>query len=218
MIKAIIFDMDDLIVNSDPLHSIAWERVLSDFGKSFDDIPSNKKSKFIGMRVIDICKEIINILGLDIDLNTFYEKRTKVFLEIVKSELELMPGLLESLELFSSNDYKIALASSGAKKYIDLVLDKFNIRKYFDIIVSGDNVSIGKPHPETYIVASKMLNLKAEECVVLEDAENGIISAIQAGCKCIAVHNPHTPYQNLSEATLSISSLKDINLDIISKI
>ena len=158
MIKAVIYDMDDLMVNSNPLHILAWERLLKDYNHKFSDIPEEIRSKFVGMRVIDICKEIISTLKIDSNLEPFYNKRIQLFLDIVKNELEAMPGLIKSLELFKSNNFKIALGSSGAKQYVNLVLDRFNIREYFDVIISGDCVSIGKPHPETYLVGSKKLN------------------------------------------------------------
>jgi len=218
MIKAIIYDMDDLMVNSDPLHTIAWEKLLKKFDKKFSDIPEELKAKFIGIRVIDTCKKIIEIFNLNTDLNSFYDERIKIFLEIVKSELETMPGLIESLKLFKANKFKIALASSGAKEYIHLVLDKFSIGEYFDVIVSGDCVSIGKPDPETYLVASKKLGLEPMECVVLEDSQNGIIAAIQAGCKCIAIVNPNTPPQDHSQANLILNSLQDITLENINSL
>jgi HAD superfamily hydrolase (TIGR01509 family) len=215
MIKAIIYDMDDLMVNSDPLHIVAWEKILQNFNKKFTDIPEEIRSKFIGMRVIDISKSIIEILHLDTDLESFYNERINIFLDIVKNDLEEMPGLIYSLQLFKSHNFKIAIASSGAKQYIDLVLDKFDIRKYFDVIISGDCVSIGKPHPETYLVASEKLGLNPRECVVLEDATNGIEAAIQAGCKCIAIINTNTVPQNYSKANLVLNSLNDITLENI---
>jgi len=218
MIKAIIYDMDDLMVNSDPLHAIAWERLLKNFNHKFSDLPEELRSKFTGMRVIDICKEIIDTLELNTDLESFYNKRIQLFLEIIKNELEAMPGLIESLKLFKSNNFKIALASSGAKQYIDLVLERFNISQYFDVIISGDCVQTGKPDPETYIVASEKLGYRPEECVVLEDAKNGIESAINAGCKCIAIVNPNTPPQDHSKADMILNSLQEITLEKINSL
>jgi len=215
MIKAIIYDMDDLMVNSDPLHALAWEELLADFNHKFSDLPEELRSKFIGRRVIDICKEIIHTLDLDANLEEFYEKRIAIFLELVRNELKAMPGLVESLKLFKAGGFKIALASSGAKQYIKLVLDRFEIKDYFDVIVSGDDVNIGKPHPETYTVACKKLGFNPEECLVLEDAKNGIESAKVAGCKCVAIINPHTPSQDHSQADLILDSLNELSLEII---
>ncbi len=215
MIKAIIYDLDDLMVNSDPFHARAWEALLKNFNHKFSDLPEGLRSKFIGMRVIDICKEIISTLKLDTNLESFYNKRIQLFLDIVENELEAMPGLIESLKLFKSNNFRIALASSGSKQYIDLVLKRFNIHNYFDIIVSGDCVQKGKPHPETYLVASEKLGYKPEECVAFEDAKNGIDSAINAGCKCIAIINPNIPSQDHSKADMVLSSLQEITLEKI---
>lgn len=215
MIKAIIYDMDDLMVKSHPLHVRATDELLKEFNHKSSDIPSEIRSSFVGRRVRDISQEIIHTLKLDIKVESFIKKRSEHFLVLVKKELVTMPGLIESLELFKSNNCKIALASSGTKQYINLVLDKFNIRNYYDVIVSGEDVTFGKPHPETYLVASEQLGLKPEECVVLEDAEHGIESAINAGCKCIAIINPYTPPQNHSKANIILNSLREITFNKI---
>lgn len=215
MIKAVIYDLDDLMVNSNPLHGEAWGILLEKYGRKRSDLPENLRSKWIGMRVIDITKEIIKKLKLKVDLESFYKERTKIFLELVKKKLKSMPGLLYSLKLFKENDFKIAIASSGAKKYIQIVLSRFRISDYFDVVVSGDDVKIGKPNPETYIVACKKLNLRPENCLVLEDATKGIESAKSAGCKCIAIRNPNTPPQNHSKANLVFNSLEELTLDTV---
>ena len=214
MIKAIIYDLDDLMVNSNPSHHEAWEILLSNFNYKFSDLPKEFQSKFIGMRVIDISKEIIKELNLNVEIESFYKERINIFLELVREKVEAMPGLLESLKLFKEKGLKIAIASSGTKEYIQLILSKFNINDYFDVIVSGDDVKIGKPDPETYLVTTKKLGFKVEECLVLEDATTGIESAKTAGCKCVAVRNPNTPPQNYSKADKVINSLKDLTLDI----
>ena len=129
-----------------------------------------------------------------------------------------MPDLLQSLKLFKKNKFKIALASSGTKKYINVVLAKFKIADYFDVIVSGDDIKRGKPDPEIFSVAVKKLGLKPEETLVLEDATNGIEAAKSAGCKCIAVINKMTPPQNYSKADLVINSLEEIDMGLVKKV
>lgn len=215
MIKAIIYDLDDLMVNSHPLHYEAWEVLLKKYKHSNKDLPKEYHSKFIGARVIDIAKVIKKTLKLNIDLKLLYKERMEIFIKLVKQKLEPMPGLLYSLKLLRANNFKIAVASSGTKEYINLVLTKFEIRDYFDVIISGDDVKKGKPDPETFIVACKKLNLKAEECLVLEDAERGIEAAKRAGCKCIGVENPHTPSQDRSGADKIIPSLNVLTLGMI---
>lgn len=152
------------------------------------------------------------------DLDTLYEKRSNLFLKLVQDKLTPTAGLISSLEFFKNKRMKIAIASSGTKEYIHLVLNKYDISQYFNIIVSGDNVKVGKPNPETYIVAAKKLGFKPKECLVLEDATVGIKSAKSAGCICIAVKNPKTPPQDYSEADLVINSLEEIDENIINSL
>ena len=112
MIKAVIYDMDDLMVNSDPLHAQAWEQVLQEYGHSFQELPKELRSGFIGMRVSDICEKIISHFKLEVIHEEFYNKRIKIFLELVKTKLTAMSGLHHSLDLCKNNGLKIAIASS----------------------------------------------------------------------------------------------------------
>ncbi|OGD95032.1 hypothetical protein A3B52_03240, partial [Candidatus Curtissbacteria bacterium RIFCSPLOWO2_01_FULL_41_28] len=189
MIKAVIYDMDDLMVNSYALHIEASDRVFQRHGVDQKKVPEHIRAGLVGMRVSDILKYLVDYLKLDVNLENLQEKRSAIFLDLVNKNLKTMPGLLQSLKLFKKNKFKIALASSGTKKYINVVLAKFKIADYFDVIVSGDDIKRGKPDPEIFSVAVKKLGLKPEETLVLEDATNGIEAAKSAGCKCIAVIN-----------------------------
>lgn len=218
MIKAVIYDLDDLMVNSDPLHARAWEILMSRHGFAFSDLPEAERSKFIGMRVIDIMKELVSTLKLDVDLDSFYKERNQIFLALVKEELTLMPGLRESLDLFTEQKIPLAIASSGTKEYINAVLDRFKLRGYFKVIISGDDINVGKPHPETYITAAKKLGFDPKDCLVLEDATHGITAAKDAGCKCVAVRNSNTPPQDHTKANLVLDSLKELSTNALSRI
>ncbi len=215
MPKGVIYDLDDLMVNSDPLHLEAWNILLKEYGHSFDELPAHAGHSFIGMRVSDILKEIAEHFKLEVEFDVLYRKRTSIFLELVKKKLQPMPGLFVSLEFFKKNKFKIAMASSGAKKYIDLVLKKFKLSGYFDVIVTGDDVKHGKPNPEIFLLASKKLRLNPKDTVVLEDATKGVEAAKSAGCKCVAVFNLNTPAQDHSKADKIINSLSDIDIDLV---
>lgn len=215
MIRAVIYDLDDLMVNSHLLHVEASERVFKKYKISQKSLPEHIRSGFIGMRVSDILRELIKIYNLKVNFEKVYKEREKILLDLVGEKLRPMPGLFESLKLLKKSAIAIAIASSGTKKYIKTVLLKFNISGYFDVIVSGDDVKLGKPNPETYIVTCKKLGLKPEEVLVLEDATKGIKAAKLAKCKCIAVSSKYTPKQDLSEADFEIKSLRDLNLNLI---
>lgn len=216
-IKGIIYDMDDLLVDSHRLHVKSVEAVVKEYGFTINDIPQWLWEESMGKRLIDFLYDLIKVLDLNESVETLNHKRSEIFLRLVEKELQPLPGALESLQLLSSNNFRIGLASSGTKKYLDMVMDKFNIRKYFRVVVSGDEVEWGKPHPEVYLTASRKLGLKPHECLVFEDATHGITSAKEAGCKTIGVKNPNTPAQDLSEADIVLNSLKDFTIDMVSK-
>ncbi|HLD18502.1 MAG TPA: HAD family phosphatase [Candidatus Nanoarchaeia archaeon] len=218
MIKAVIYDLDDLMVNSAKPHYKAFDYVLKKRGYTYRDLPTKMRAKFVGRRIIDILKEINEFWKLDEELESFYKRRTKLFLKAVKEGVIPMLGLKRSLKLFKKNGLKIAVASSGTKDYVREVLRQFKIKHYFDAVITGDDVKIGKPNPQTYLLTVKKLGLKASECVVLEDATNGIIAAKKAGCKCIAVKNPYTPKQDLSKADKRVKSLNEISMKMINKL
>ena len=215
MIKAVIYDLDDLMVDSNALHKKAHRQVFEQYDINPDNISDELKSKFIGMRIIDILKIIVEEFDLTVDPDEIRHQREKIFLKLVQNELAMMPGLIESLIFFKNHDFKIALASSGTKVYIEIVLAKFNLNHFFDVIVSGDDVIKGKPDPETFLIAAKKLQLPAAECLVLEDATNGILAAKVAGCQCFAIRNNKTAKQNLTKADRILNSLLEINSQII---
>lgn len=215
MIKGVIYDLDDLMVNSHPLHYKTDKLLLKKYGYNLDSVPKELLSKFVGMRTVDVWNIIIRELNLKEGIDYLHKKRTQLFLKLVEKELKIMPGLLHSLKLLKENKFKLAIASSGIREYIQIVLKKFNLTQYFDSVISGDDVKVGKPDPEIYITTCRELNLNPGECLVLEDATNGIESAKKAGCKCIAIRNLNTPPQNYSKADLVLNSLEELSLDVI---
>jgi HAD superfamily hydrolase (TIGR01509 family) len=211
-IKAVIYDLDDLMVNSYSLHVKAFGALLKEHGYKLSDLPDKKFRDSLGMRVIDILANVIKELNLDISLKDFSKERSRIFLKLVRERLKAMPGLMHSLRLLKRNNFRLAIASSGAMDYINIVLRKFDLAGYFDVVVSGDDVKVGKPDPETYLVACRKLHLEPRQCVVLEDATKGIESAKAAGCMCIAIRNPIEPPQDYSKADLVLRSLQELSI------
>lgn len=213
MVRSFIFDLDDTLVDSIGIHIKANNAIFSQYIK--EDLPVELKQNFVGMRVIEIIEEIIDYYGLKLDPKKVYRERNEKFLELVKNELELMPGAVRALEFAKKNELPTALATSGNNRYVDLVLEKFKLKKYFDIVITGDDVRKGKPSPETYLTAVEKLGLNPAVCLVFEDATNGIKSAKDAGCKCVAIKNNHTPKQDLSRADFIIDSLEDFSQEMV---
>jgi HAD superfamily hydrolase (TIGR01549 family) len=215
MIKGVIYDLDGTIISSNSLEIRTWDIFLAGYGHKFSEMPENMRSGFAGMKIFAILQAIMAYFKLTNDINVLYKKRTEIFLDLVQSDLGLLDGLVESLQLTRNYNYKVALASTGADQYIKLVLDKCKITDYFDVIITGSNIKIGKPNPEIYLVTAKKLNLATLECLVLADSATSVPAAKSAGCKCIAVLNANIHHKDLYEADGIVNSYNDISIATI---
>jgi HAD superfamily hydrolase (TIGR01509 family) len=218
MIQAILFDLDDLMVNSAPFHMEASKRVFDRFGINIDEIPADVIKTYFGRRVSEIIEDIISHFNLDskVDLNRIIQEREDLFLQMVKARLEPMPGLFELIETIKSLEIRRAVASSGTKKYVNAVLDKFGLQDFFEAIISGDMVTKGKPDPEVFLKAAAVLGVDPATCLVLEDATHGVAAAKAAGMYCIGVDNQLSSYkQDLSKSDKVIKRLDEIDLNLL---
>lgn len=218
MIQAVIFDLDETLVDNLALHIDASTKVFASFQKEGMEI-TEENPEYMGMRVSDVVKDIMK--KLDIPKNQFenlYNKRQQIFLDLVKKSCKPMPGVEYITRLVNDLGLKKALASSGMKEYINLCLKKLHLTDYFDSVVSGEELHYGKPHPETFLVAARKLGVEPQNCLVIEDAEQGIEAAKAAGMKCIGVHYPYKDQmlmQDLSQADVEVKSLRKITKDTL---
>ena len=218
MIKAAIYDLDNLLVNSHDLHIQSSEQVLKNYGVSNKNLPESLHKRFTGMKIIEIYHSIVDHFNMSVKPETLEYSKEKIFLELAREKLELLPGVARSLWVFHEEKIRLAMATSGSRPYVQLVLDKFNLRSDFEVIITGDSVHKGKPDPETFTLAVNKLELEPKDCLVLEDATMGVQSAKAAGCLCIGVKNPYTPPQDLSQADYVLESLSEISLEIINSL
>jgi len=213
MIKAIIFDMDDLMINSYPIHILAGDELLKRYGHNLSEIPEKIRRGFVGKRVVDNIAVMKEYFKINRSVEELFSERQKIFFELIRNKIESMPGLFRLISILKKEKFDLALASSGTRDYIEIVLKKLGLD--FNNIISGDDVEKGKPNPEMFLLAAKSLNRNAEECLILEDSTNGIAAAKNAGMKVIAVRNPYTLKQDLSKADLVVDSLDKITIDMI---
>lgn len=218
MIQAILFDLDDLMVNSAPLHIEASRRVFKRIGVDITELPYDEVVGYFGKRVSEIIELIAGYFKLEdkIDINDLIKEREKIFLEIIQKDLEPMPGLFELIELLRPLDIRKVVASSGTKIYIKEVLKKFELEDFFEEIVSGDMVEKGKPDPEVFLKAAEIIGIDPSKCLVLEDSTHGIEAAKKAGMFCVGVDNQLSPYkQDLSLADKAVDSLDKIDMKLL---
>ncbi len=219
MIKAIIFDLDEVLVDNVKNHLQANTEALKEFAG--DNYISEGKNNYIGMRIKDSMKLRMKHLNIDDSLfEKIYKKRMRIFIELVKKNCPALPGVNHITTLATDLKLKKAIATSGTREYANECINQLNLENFFDCVLTGEDVEKGKPNPEVYINTVKQLELSPEECVVLEDAKNGVVAAKNAGTKCIGVHYPRPKgqEQDLSNADFETHSLIQINKQLLSHI
>jgi HAD superfamily hydrolase (TIGR01509 family) len=210
MIKALIFDMDDTLVNTSPLHKESLDIILKRYNVDLNQIPSNIMKKFFGKKDSEIIKEIIKYFSLDLSVKNIIEEREEIIKKMLKN-VEPMPGLNKLLKFLRSSDYKIALATLSPKRHVDIILEKIQMKDIFVAIVTGEEITKGKPDSEMFLIVLKKLRLKPEECIAIEDSTNGIIAAKRASMKVIGVVNSKfESNQDLSMSDMVVGDLGEV--------
>ena len=133
-------------------------------------------------------------------------------------EIKASEHLETLLADLKKNNFFLSIASSSPKKLIELITERLQIRHYFDILISGEEVENGKPHPDIFLKAASFYQKAPKFFTVIEDSTNGILAAKAAGMKCIAYRNPNSGKQDLSKADLIIDSFSELNIEVISRL
>ena len=183
MLKAAIFDMDGVIIDSHPVHKRAWRAFLQSVGREVSD----QELEFVldGRRR----DEILNFFLGELDqrqIRDFGEQKNKFFYEIVES-VGLMAGFSEFVEELERQAVKLAVATSASRTRTEYILDRFGLRRRFTVVVSGNDVPHSKPDPAIFSGACAQLGESASTAVVFEDAPSGVKGALRAGMKCVGI-------------------------------
>lgn len=218
MIKAIIYDVDGTLVDSEPFHIESWDKALQNYGHSLSEYPEDKRSSIPGKKPVSIAKELIEYFKISTTPESLAKIKHDIFMHLLKNGVKEMPGAVKSLQVLEKRGFILAIGTSQTRPYIDIVLDSLKIRKYFEVIVTGEEIKNGKPHPDTYLAVVKKLGLKSSECVVIGDAQSGIASAKAAGCYCIAVKTNTAIPQNLKGADIVIFSHQELREELLNSL
>jgi len=214
MIKAVIFDMDGVMIDSEPLWEKTEKIMMARKGLVYNPV---YREKIVGLGQKESAILLKKTFSLNEDIEDIIDQRISVLLDIYDRELSLVTGLTELLDSVSKSALKVALASSSPLKVIEFVLGKFDLNKYFDLVISGDMVEHGKPSPDIYNYTAESLGLECDECVVIEDSINGVISAKRAGMYCIAVPDKRLDPSGFEKADIIMSNLEYVDLQVLTK-
>lgn len=206
--KGIIFDMDGVILDSESISDITWDKAAKDFNIT---MTSDILNSCRGSNKNDILAKLKNIYGPDFDSEKFLEQTGKYFEEIEFSKgIPLMPFAKQALETLKPK-YKIALASSTKGSLVERQLTKAGVIEFFEKRLTGEMVTHSKPDPEIYLLACQAIGLKPEECYAVEDSLNGVRSAAAAGLKTIMVPDKVQPTQEIKDLCWKIcNSLEEM--------
>lgn len=208
-IKAVIFDMDGVIVDSEryfPTLERSWFSSL--IGKEWRD---EDEANITGRSASDIYKVLKEQYNLKADKNLFLKQYDEIAKDVYENKCVLTLNFVEVVDILKRKNLKITLVSSSPKSWIEMVLKRFKIRDKFDVIISADELNgKGKPSPDIYLHSVKILNLNATECVVIEDSKNGVIAAKSANMFCIGFRNGINQNQDLCKADKIIYDLSEI--------
>ena len=214
MIKACIFDLDGVIVDTAYYHFLAWKRLASELGIELTEKENERLKGVSRMRSLEIILELGGLTKSDEEKEKLATKKNAWFVEYIKAikPEEIFPGVKELIRNIKARGVKVALASSS--KNAGTVIQLLHIGNEFDAIVDGTMVVHSKPDPEIFLLAAKKLDRKPEVCLVFEDAEAGVEAALNAGMKCVGVGSA----EQLGRATLVVRHTADFvltNLDTL---
>jgi beta-phosphoglucomutase len=206
--KAIIFDMDGVLVNTEPHHIIIEKRLFASLGLN---ISEEEHRSYLGKSSVQMWKEIISKYNLAFAPEHIAEKNSEEIIRYFSGndKIEIMGGIERVLEELFKKGIPMALASSSDPGTIDIILSKTGLGKYFLHKISCKNVGRSKPDPDIYLYAAGLLSVKPGECIVIEDSFNGIKAAKSAGMYCIAFEGgmSDTTDQSLADESIADFSL-----------
>lgn len=205
--KAVIYDMDGVLIDSEPLWKIAMETVFGQYGST---LTKQDFQKTVGLRI----DEVIHFWNLHEGWNLTDEKGVEneiisALIALIKAQPQELKGVSASLHFFRKNGFKIGLATSSSELLIQTVLEALELNQWFDFTYSAEHEPYGKPHPGVYLKVAQELGVKATQCLVIEDSWNGVLAGLAARMKvCCIPEKTHLPHPNLVVADYHFDDLE----------
>ncbi len=207
--RAVIFDMDGVIIDSEPLHIELETKMITEL-----NIPLSKEmySRFAETTSLSMWEILVNEFNLDKNPKMLSLESDRRFIEALLStdKVKLFDGVKDVLKKLKGLEIPLALASSSSKDVVNAVLKKFELEEIFTVVVTGSDVQNSKPHPEIFLKASQMLNVPPSYCVVVEDSPNGVKAAKLAGINCIGFATQSNKHV-ITDATYIIKSFGEFD-------
>ena len=212
--QGIIFDMDGVLVDSEPLFLSAINRLISaDGADPFSD--DEYEEHLLGTTVEETWRVVKDFRHLPASVQDYLERYDRIVRQVLREELIPQPGVTDLLEECVKRGLPKAVASSSLRSWVDLKLEAIKLQDAFDVVLGGDDVAKGKPDPDIYRLAAQCLGLPPQSCVAIEDSPVGIAAAVASGAYTIAVRTYSTRNMDVSRAHTVLDSLEQFDLSLL---
>lgn len=214
MIQTVIFDMDGVIVDTEPVHNYAY---FQHFAELNIDVSKDMFTSFMGNSTRNTFQKLKELYPIEGEVEDLIQRKRALFNDAfdTKEDLELLEGVEELIKNLHSNGIQLILASSAAKVTIDRVFRRFDLHQYFSHIVSGEDFPKSKPDPAIFEHAASLSIASKENCIVIEDSTNGIKAAKAAGIFCVGYNSINSKLQDLSLADVVVNHFEELNYEKI---
>lgn len=214
MIKTVIFDMDGVIVDTEPVHHFAYEQHFKELDIA---VSPEMYAEFTGSSTKNIYSIIKDKFHLTEDVQTLVEGKRRLFNEAFdkKEDLYLLESVEDLIKELHAKGIQLVLASSSANETIERIFNRFKLNPYFTYKVSGEDFPMSKPHPAIFLKAAELSKTSVENCIVIEDSTNGIKAANAAGIYCVGYKSINSKLQDYSLADKIISNFNELDYDKI---
>ncbi|MCP2024902.1 HAD superfamily hydrolase (TIGR01509 family) [Flavobacterium sp. HSC-32F16] len=218
MIKTVIFDMDGVIVDTEPVHRYAYYKQFSELNI---EVPEEMYTSFTGFSTRNTFQALKgNFPSIEHEVEDLIQRKRNLFNDAfdTKEDLYLLEGVDDLIKDLYKSGIQLILASSASKVTIERVFTRFNLHQYFSHIVSGEDFPQSKPNPAIFIHAASLSTAPKDQCIIIEDSTNGVKAAKAAGIYCVGYNSDHSFMQDLTEADMVINNFNELNAEKISQI
>ncbi|MDD5937066.1 MAG: GNAT family N-acetyltransferase [Clostridiales bacterium] len=216
MLKAVLFDMDGVLIDSEPLHAKAFQISMKEYGL---DLSEDYCYQFIGKTDRDFAKTLVQVYHLNYTDDDLLASKNKTLKKLEKEVgYPAIPYIKQLVMNLHANGIKLAIASSNSMASIKETADNLGLTEYFQEYVSGMDLEHSKPAPDIFLKAASMLSVDPSECLVIEDSCNGLTAAKTANMSCVGFFNPHSGQQDLSQADIIVEGFEEVDTSFLEMI